>query len=88
VLAAVPTRPSQEITQVHSMLSLVAANKGIALVPQSASRLRMSGIAYRPIAEHPDPKVKLRAVWRADNSNPVFRSAHTVLTELNSALTG
>lgn len=86
VLAAVPTTPSQEITQVHSMLSLVAANKGIALVPQSASRLRMSGIAFRPIAEHPDPKVKLRAVWRADNSNPVFRTAHAVLTELNASL--
>ena len=86
VLAAVTTRPSQEITQVHSMLSLVAANKGIALVPQSAARLRMSGIVYRPIAEHPDPKVKLRAVWRRDNSNPVFRSAHAVLMELNSAL--
>jgi DNA-binding transcriptional LysR family regulator len=86
VLAAVPTHPSQEITQVHSMLSLVAANKGIALVPQSAAKLRMSGIAYRPIAEHRDPKVKLRAVWRADNSNPVFRTAHAVLTELNAAL--
>jgi DNA-binding transcriptional LysR family regulator len=86
VLGEVPTRPSQEITQVHSMLSLVAANKGIALVPQSAAKLRMSGIAYRPIAEHPDPKVKLRAVWRRDNSNPVFRSAHAVLTELNAAL--
>lgn len=86
VLAAVPTTPSQEITQVHSMLSLVAANKGIALVPQSAAKLRMSGIAFRPIAEHPDPKVKLRAVWRADNSNPVFRTAHAVLTEMNASL--
>jgi DNA-binding transcriptional LysR family regulator len=86
VLASVSTKPSQEITQVHSMLSLVAANKGIALVPQSAAKLRMSGIAYRPIAEHPDPSVKLRAVWRADNSNPVFRTAHAVLTELNSSL--
>jgi DNA-binding transcriptional LysR family regulator len=86
VLTSVPTQPSQEITQVHSMLSLVAANKGIALVPQSASKLRMSGIAYRPIAEHQDPKVKLRAVWRADNSNPVFRSAHAVLADLNNSL--
>lgn len=86
VLAAVPTQPSQEITQVHSMLSLVAAGQGIALVPQSAERLRMSGIVYRPIAEHPDPKVKLRAVWRTDNSNPVFRTAHSVLTELNADL--
>lgn len=86
VLAPVHTQPSQEITQVHSMLSLVAANKGIALVPKSAARLGMSGIVYRPIAEHPDPKVKLHALWRTDNSNPVFRTAHTVLTELNAAL--
>jgi len=86
VLAAVRTQPSQEITQVHSMLSLVAANTGIALVPKSVARLGMSGIVYRPIAEHPDPKVKLHAVWRADNSNPVFRTAHAVLTELNAAL--
>ncbi|MDQ0615747.1 DNA-binding transcriptional LysR family regulator [Microbacterium sp. W4I4] len=86
ILATIPTVPSQEITQVHSMLALVAANKGIALVPQSAAKLRMSGIVFRSIAEHPDPKVKLRAVWRSDNSNPVFRTARAVLEEFSSSL--
>jgi DNA-binding transcriptional LysR family regulator len=83
VLSAVPTIPSQQITQVHSMLALVAANKGIALVPRSATRLGMSGIVYRSIEEHLDAKVQLHALWRADNTNPVFRTARAVLEELS-----
>lgn len=86
VLSSVVTEPSQEITQVHSMLSLVAVNKGIALVPKSAARLRMSGIAFRALAEHPDSIVKLHAVWRTDNTNPAFQSVQAVLTELNARL--
>ena len=83
VLSGVATRPSQQITQVHSMLTLVAANKGIALVPRSAAKLGMSGIAYRAIKKHPDSSVQLHAVWRRDNSNPVLRAALTVLGELH-----
>jgi DNA-binding transcriptional LysR family regulator len=86
ILSGVRTRSSQQITQVHSMLSLVAANKGIALVPRSAARLGMAGIAFRGIKEHPDAKVELHAVWRRDNSNPVFTAVHTVLEELNEAI--
>ncbi|PPL18946.1 LysR family transcriptional regulator [Microterricola pindariensis] len=85
VLATVNTVPSQEITQVHSMLSLVAANKGIALVPASATRLGMSGIAYRSIAENREPIVHLHAIWRRDNTNPALRPTRTALERLSSA---
>ncbi|WP_168626368.1 LysR family transcriptional regulator [Cryobacterium sp. BB307] len=86
VLSDVATRPSQQITQVHSMLSLVAANKGIALVPFSASKLGMPGVVFRGIREHKEAKVRLHAVWRADNSNPVMGAAARVLQELHSAI--
>lgn len=86
VLADVTVRPSQQIAQVHSMLSLVAANKGIALVPASAAKLGMSGVAFRGLREHPDALVRLHAVWRRDNSNPVMESVRRMLTELNTRL--
>lgn len=84
-LAGIETRPSQQLTQIHSMLSLVAANRGIALVPQSASQLGMPGVVYRPLGGG-GARVQLRAVWRTDNSNPVLGSALTVLHELHDRL--
>lgn len=84
-LAGVDTRPSQQLTQIHSMVALVAANQGIALVPASAAKLGMPGVVYRRI-KGADARVQLRAVWRRDNSNPVFGSALAVLGELHREL--
>ncbi|WP_158268832.1 LysR family transcriptional regulator [Salinibacterium hongtaonis] len=84
VLNGVTVRPSQEMTQVHSMLALVAANRGIALVPASAAKMGMSGIVFRPIAERGDSSVQLYAVWRRDNFNPVMRAALGVLRDLHA----
>lgn len=80
------TRPSQQLTQIHSMIALVAADQGVAIVPASAAKLGMPGVVYRPLR---DARVwaQLRAVWRHDNSNPVFSAARSVLTELHESST-
>lgn len=87
LLAGVRTLPSQQITQIHSMVALVAANQGIALVPKSAERLGMPGVVFRPIAEADRSPARLLAVWRRDNNNPAFPGAFRVLKSLHADLT-
>ena len=37
------------MTQIHSILALVRADLGVALVPAAAERLRFEGVAFRPL---------------------------------------
>lgn len=83
-LANVETRPSQLLTQIHSMVALVAANQGIALVPDSAKRLGMQGVVYRRI-KGARTLVETRAVWRRDNANPALAAAFAVLDDMATA---
>jgi DNA-binding transcriptional LysR family regulator len=69
--AAVPTHYVQKVSQIHSILALVSANQGIALVPESARALRFDGTLIR--------KMKMRSVfaelflaWRTDSENPAL----------------
>lgn len=73
ILRGTPVVALQEVTQVHSIIALVATNHGLALVPESAMHLQMSGVVYRRIEGHQEKKVPLYAVWRKDNTNPAFR---------------
>lgn len=85
-LTGVQITPKQQLTQIHMMIALVAANQGIALVPASVSRLGMPGVVYRPLKGQSDVRAQLLAVWRRDNSNPAFHAARTVLQEMNRHL--
>ncbi|WP_336660887.1 LysR family transcriptional regulator [Leucobacter sp. USHLN153] len=86
LLEGVWTRPSQQVTQIHSMVALVAANQGIALVPRSSARVGMPGVVFRPIIDAERYPSRLLAVWRKENANPAFPRALTVLRELHAAL--
>ena len=45
-------------------LSLVAAGLGVTLVPQSMRRLRVHGVAYRPLDEPPGLVAPLNLAYR------------------------
>ena len=60
------------VSQIHSMLALVRAGLGAALIPASASVLQFQGVIYRPIATTPAKPVELLFAHRKDNHNPVF----------------
>jgi DNA-binding transcriptional LysR family regulator len=75
VLVNVRPRSAQRLTQVHSMLSLVGAGRGAAIVPESAGSFKIDGVVLRTIAEWQHPVVELRAVWRRDSSNAALRRA-------------
>ncbi|MGW4249557.1 LysR family transcriptional regulator [Nocardia sp. NPDC004722] len=72
VLAGVSYDPADRVTQVHTMLALVAAGRGVALVPEAASRLHPDGVHYRPLSGVAE-RAELYAVWRRHPANPALR---------------
>ena len=67
----------QSITQTHTMLALVGAKLGLALVPEAARALRFRDVVLRSLRA-PTAVAELHLVWRRDNTNPamaLFRDA-------------
>jgi DNA-binding transcriptional LysR family regulator len=64
------------VSQVLTMLWLVAGGRGIAFVPASSSRLAITGVTLRPIEGLPAQPVELHLLWGRENRNPAL---HTVL---------
>ncbi|KQQ87889.1 LysR family transcriptional regulator [Massilia sp. Leaf139] len=62
----------QEAIQMQTIVSLVSAGMGLALVPQSVSNLMRPGVEYHALAS-PTPLVELGLAWRRDNASPVLR---------------
>lgn len=62
----------QHISQIHSILGLVRAGIGLALVPRAAGNLGFRGVVVRPIALPPRIIVELHAIWRPANTNPAI----------------
>ena len=75
VLANVRPRSTQRVTQVHSMLALVGAGRGSAIVPASAATFAGDAVALRPLLGWERPVVELRAVWRRDTTNAALLRA-------------
>jgi DNA-binding transcriptional LysR family regulator len=49
--AGVHASVQREATQINTALALVMAGVGVALVPRSASRVRLDGVTFRPITQ-------------------------------------
>lgn len=68
--ARIRPRYRNHVSQVHTLLALVDAGLGIALVPHSATLMNMAGIVYRELPELVEQKVELYRVWRTDADLP------------------
>ncbi len=64
----------QSLSQIHSMLALVRAGMGTAIVPEAAQSLHFDDVHFRPIITTPATPVELYAVWRVNNENPALRA--------------
>jgi DNA-binding transcriptional LysR family regulator len=62
----------QSLSQIHSMLALVRAGIGAALVPEAAQSLHFDDVHFRPVETDPPAPVELYAAWRSDNDNPAL----------------
>ena len=88
--AGLAPRIGQQAIQMQTIVSLVSAGMGVALVPQSLRNLRRTGVVYRPLAESV-PAIETGLVWRTDEVSPVLAGfieivrAHAATVESESA---
>ncbi len=69
--AGLSPRIGQEAIQMQTIVSLVSAGMGFALVPQSVSNMKRPGVEYRAMQEI-SPWVEIGLAWRRDNVSPVL----------------
>ena len=72
--------PNIKVTGIFTILSLVAAGMGIAILPSHIQVLSYQGVVYRPIQ---DAQLKRQAVaiWRDDNTSIVLQQFLTLIKE-------
>ncbi|RYX84374.1 LysR family transcriptional regulator [bacterium] len=71
----------QEAIQMQTIVSLVSAGMGIALVPQSVGNLRRPGVEYRSLTQS-TPLVETGLAWRRDNTSPVLKGFLDLMREV------
>ena len=80
-------RVAQEANQTHTVVSLVSAGIGVALVPESTRRIGLAGVAYRPLRER-TPLSRTAIAWRRGESSPALSAfldvARRVAKQVNS----
>ncbi|MCE4226937.1 hypothetical protein HCU64_24655 [Methylobacterium sp. C25] len=57
----------QEATEKQTIISMVSAGMGLALVPEWVEKLQMAGVVYRPlnfVLADPPPEALLGVCWR------------------------
>ena len=70
--AGISVRYEQRVGQIHSILALVGAGQGVALVPESACAMNFQNTVTRKIKMQPI-EAELYLGWKRDNLNPALR---------------
>lgn len=73
---------TQYPSQVHTVLALVKAGLGVALVPAAAAALRFDGVVLRPVDGIEGRPVELELMWRRGNDNPALGALLNVIGTL------
>ncbi len=63
----------QTAAQLQTVLGLVAAQMGVAILPAAAQKLRREGVCYRPFVE-PAPMAELMMIWRKEEESVIFKN--------------
>jgi DNA-binding transcriptional LysR family regulator len=81
-------RVAQEANQTHTVVGLVSAGIGVALVPESTRRIGLAGVTYRPLREA-TPQSRTAVAWRRGTTSPVLAAfldvARRVAKQVHSA---
>jgi DNA-binding transcriptional LysR family regulator len=78
-------RIAQEGGGVQTILALVAAGLGVAMVPASLRHLQRPGVVYRELPASDTQEVGLMLVWRKDDRSPVVESLVKIAREVARA---
>ncbi len=65
-------RVEQEAIQMQTIVSLVSAELGVALIPRSLQNLQRTGVVYKALRET-SPLIEIHLVWRRDDTLPVLK---------------
>jgi DNA-binding transcriptional LysR family regulator len=71
----------QEVHELQTSISLVAAGMGIALVPSSIQNVQINGIIYRQL-KNSTSTLKTALAWRNDENSPFVHSFITLAKEI------
>jgi len=63
----------QEVNQIHAIIGLVGGGLGVTLVPQSVSKLKISGVVFKPLKNRNAPEAEMTAIWRTNDDSPVVQ---------------
>jgi DNA-binding transcriptional LysR family regulator len=64
-------RVEQEAVQMQTIISLVSAGLGVALIPESMRNLARAGVVYRRLRER-SPQTEILVAWRKSDSAPAL----------------
>jgi len=76
----------QEVTEMHTIVSLVAAGMGVSLVPLSAQNIRSQGVVYREL-EGTATLTEMAVAWPRDSRSAIVQNFLTVARETATNLT-
>jgi DNA-binding transcriptional LysR family regulator len=76
----VPDAVQKDVWLMQTIVGLVAAGIGVALVPASVRNLRRTGVVYRPVRGL-SPTVELGVIWRREDTGAVLSSFLQVVRE-------
>lgn len=65
-------RVEQEAVQMQTIVSLVSAELGVALIPASLTNLRRTGVTYKALREQ-SPLTEIHLAWRRGDELPALR---------------
>jgi len=69
----------QEVEDVLTAIALVAGGFGLCVTTQSATSLRLPGVAFRPLHSRHLRELALSALWRRDDASPTLAAFLAVL---------
>lgn len=76
-------RVGQEAIQMQTIVSLVSAELGVALIPESLRNLQRAGVVYKALRET-SPMTEIRLAWRRHDPLPALRSFIELAREVSS----
>lgn len=80
--ADVLPRYVQHLSQIHSILAMVRAGLGVAIVPEAAASLKIAEVKLKPLKLRSPVPVELFMVWRRDHENQLLPSLIEIATEI------
>lgn len=70
----------QEVRPTQTMIGLVSAGIGIAIVPTSAQSIRIKGVVYRPLSDR-HAITEFALAWRRADTSPILRAFSKIAAE-------